>query len=469
MFVRVHSSVTVALTIAFVMIALPACSYAQTGAARDTVLADDVDAIVRHALLVSPVLRVAESRLAAAQARIRPSGVAPDPMIMAGLVSQPLGSMKAEASASTGSTAGMPSLPDMMTMKMIGVTQTFIYPGKLPALRRIAEMEAKAAQAEVETTRIDITRSAKEPYYELSYLDHAIGITERSSAVLATIVRVTETRYSAGTSGQQDVLKARVESAQLSETANMLAEQRTAALAQLNAVIDQPSDAVVVTPSIPARILRAAVASDAVAVRFVAPTIGSRAANSPLPSVLDLQAMAIERSPALRSHEAMIDAQAARVESARIAYKPDFDVSLQYGQRKGRPDMITALVSAPLRLHRRSREDKLVADASSELTAMHAEHQAQVNVLRAEISKLAAEIDRNRTQLAIYSKAILPQAQAGVDAGLASYQAGRTDLLSVLDSQNTAFTYELSYYRALSDFAINVAKLEQMIGAEVIK
>lgn len=439
----------------------------QAGPAGDSIRRDGIDAIIRQALRASPAIHAAESRYTASLARIRPVSLQPDPMLMAGLLNQPLGSMKA-VTATNGATP-MKALPDEMTMKMIGVTQTIIYPGKLQILRRVAEMEATAAQADVDVARLDVERSAKEAYYELVYLDRAIDITARTSDILATVVRATEARYSTGTSAQQDVLKSRVEAARLAETANMLAEQRRTALAQLNAVLDQPTDASLPNPAIPERIVKVAVAHDADQVRFTAMTLGSRAADSPLPSVIDMQNLAIEHNPALRAHDAMTEAQAARVESARNAYKPDFDLTLQYGQRVGRPDMITALVSAPIRLHRKSREDQMVADAASELAALHAEHESQVNTLRADIARLAAEIERNRTQLALYAKAILPQAHATIATSLSSYQNGRTDLLGVLDSESTAFSYELAYDRALSDFAINIAKLEQLIGAEVLK
>ena len=53
-------------------------------------------------------------------------------------------------------------------------------------------------------------------------------------------------------------------------------------------------------------------------------------------------------------------------------------------------------------------------------------------------------------------------------AAIAGYQTGRSDLLALLDLQNTVFTAETGYFRALSDFAKAVAELEQTVGAEVL-
>lgn len=165
----------------------------------------------------------------------------------------------------------------------------------------------------------------------------------------------------------------------------------------------------------------------------------------------------------------MIAAQSARVELARKASRPDIDFSLQYGQRDQRPDMISAVFSIPLPLHKRSRQDQELAEARSELAAMEAERRGAANKIRSEVARLVSDLERNRTELALYTKAILPQGQAAVTSSLASYRAGKADLLAVLDNQSTLFTYETAYHRALTDFAKALADLEQTVGGEVLR
>ena len=75
----------------------------------------------------------------------------------------------------------------------------------------------------------------------------------------------------------------------------------------------------------------------------------------------------------------------------------------------------------------------------------------------------------NDTQLALDVKAILPQGRASLAAATAGYQAGKTDLLTLLDSQSTLFAYETSYYRSLADFADAIAQLEAVVGKEVLR
>ena len=77
----------------------------------------------------------------------------------------------------------------------------------------------------------------------------------------------------------------------------------------------------------------AAVAASGGRIRFTAQTLGARAADSPLPSMTELERRAAANSPEIRAHEAMIAAQTARVELSSKAALPDFDLMVGYGQR----------------------------------------------------------------------------------------------------------------------------------------
>lgn len=426
-----------------------------------------VDSLVEAALAVSPAIRAAQERLSAARARVGPAGLLADPMLMLGIQNLPLGQMKS-APAGHGA-APSSSGPDPMTMKMIGVGQTLPYPGKLSLSRRAAAREAEAAMAALSAVRWQVTTDVRRAYYDLVFVDKALEIVDRNHRVLVDFVSITEARYGVGTGGQQDVLKARVEVTRLAESAVALKEQRRASLARLNALLDRPTDTPVAAERVPERIARAAVADTASRIRFVSAELGARAADSPLPSLSDLQERVVRQSPMLREHEAMIAVQAARLELARKAYLPDFDVSLQYGQRTGFPDMVSAIVSIPLPWQKGRKQDALVADARAQLSAIEAEYHAKQNELRAEVASLYSALERQRAQLALYVKAIIPQGRASLASATSSYQVGRVEFLTVLENQATLFNYETEYHRTLTDFAATLADLERVLGEEILR
>ena len=451
-----------ALRIRWAAIALAsAMATATTNAQKASTDVPQLDALIARADSLNPSIHAARERVIAARSRIGPESTWPDPMLMTGIQNLPL----SRDAAGMGDTRP----GDPMTMRMLGISQTVPYPGKLELRRQSAEYDARAAGAELDATRLEVERTVRSQYFELYYLDNAIEIVDRNRGVLSDIVQVTEAHYAAGTGGQQDVLKARVDAARLGETASELLELRRATVADLNAALDRASDATVINASIPARIADAAVARDVSQIRFTSQTLGARVADWPLPSLAELQDQAVKQSPALRATDARLQAQASRLSLARKSSLPDVDLAVQYGQRPYRPDMISAQVSIPIPLHRGSRQSQEVAEASADLAAMEADKRAQTNSVRAQVARIVSDLERERTQLALYSKAILPQGSAAATSSLASYQAGKTELLSVLDNQNTLFTYQTAYYRALADFAKSLAELEQVVGGEVLR
>jgi outer membrane protein TolC len=452
-----HTSTLLAAgVLAGVMQAVPAT--AQQGATP-------LDSLVARAIAVSPMLRSANARLDAVRARVRPASTLPDPMLMAGIINQPLGRAPADPMSMT-SAGG----PDPMTMRMIGVEQTLPFPGKLALRRRGAEYDVEASEAVLDATRRQVVRDVKSAYFDLAFLDRALAIVTRNQDVLVSLISVTESRYSVGSGGQQDVLKARVEATRLAETAASLMEQRRATLGQLNALLDQPSETPVIAPTIPESVARAAVASSSDEIRFASAALGARAAGSPLPPLLELQEAAVRHSPDIRQRNAMIAAQSARAELARKDYLPDVGLSLQYGQRGGGlPAMASATVSVPIPVFKGRKQDEAVAGETAQLAALEGDRQAKVLAIRAEVARLVSDIERERTRLALSVKAILPQSRAALASATTSYQVGKVEFLAVLEDQATVFNYETDYYRALSDFAKNVAELERVVGEEILR
>ncbi|MBA2686284.1 MAG: TolC family protein [Gemmatimonadaceae bacterium] len=413
-----------------------------------------LDSLLAVALEANPTITAAAAHAQAVRTRISPAGARPDPILMAGLLNFPV---------------SQPGFSDFMTMKMVGISQSLPYPGKLGLRTRAATDEARAAQALVAASRLHVTQTVEDAYYDLAFLDRAMEIVSRNQAVLGGLAKVTEAQYTAGRGMQADLLRVQTEAARLSSQASGLVEARHATLARLNAALDRPSDIPVPDASIPDRVARAAVPDSAEGVHFTSAVLGARAADSPLLPLDSLQALAVLFSPMLQAHEAEIQAQAARAELARKARLPDFDVSLQYGERRDRSDMISAVVSIPIPLQRGRKQDAESAAAHADLEALEAEHRSAVDSLKAEIATSVSDVERSRTQLALSMSAIIPQARATLASATASYQVGRVAFSSVIDAQASLFTIETAYWLSLTDFAKSLATLRRTVGAEVLR
>jgi cobalt-zinc-cadmium efflux system outer membrane protein len=418
-----------------------------------------IDSLVARAIVASPVLHIAAARVDASRARVGPAGSLPDPMLMLGIINQPLGRSAMPADG-----------PEPMTMRMVGVSQSLPYPGKRALLQRSAAYDVESAEASLDADRRQVVRDTKVAAYEIAFLDHALALVERNRGVLANLITLTESRYSVGAASQQDILKSRVEATRLGQTASDLFERRHAALAALNAIIDRPSETPVPSLAVPDAIARAAVGATNDDIHFVSASLGARSADSPLKPLTELQDEAVRDSPAIRAHLATLAAQSARADLARKSVLPDVDLSLQYGQRGGGlPDMISATIAVPLPIFRRTKQDQQVVEATAQLAVLEGEHHLMVNTIRADVARLVSDVERQRTTLALTVKAILPQSRASLTSATASYQVGKVEFRTVLENQSALFGVETEYFRALSDFATSVAELERIVGREVLK
>jgi outer membrane protein TolC len=409
-----------------------------------------VDSLVALAVSESPTVRAAAQRIEGARARVGPASALPDPMLGVGVMNLPLGD---------------PGLRDFMTMTALTVQQTLPYPGKRALATRTAELEVQAAQAELDQARLEVAAAVRREYYEIAYLDGALEATSSSRDLTTSLRELSALRYASASGDARDMLELTREGADLAARAVELAEARRAAAARLNALIGRASDTPVPAARIPERVVRAALPEPAEGARPGADP--GRKGASPLPPVEELQHRAVAANPALRAHEAEIAAEAARVELMGRAHLPDFDLWMQYGQRVGNPDMLSFMVSAPVPLHRASRQDQEVAKASAELSALHAEHAAMSNELRAQVVEAVSDLERSRTQLALLDRVVVPQGRALGELAMAAYRSGSGNLADVIRSRLASYAYELAHLRALSDFAVALADLERAVGSEV--
>lgn len=403
------------------ILARPYTASAQTGAA---------DSLVARALATNPQLRSFEAQATAARVRVTSAGAWADPMLMAGIQNLPL-----------SSDAAMPG-PEPMTMKMLGVSQTIPYPGKTTLRARIARSEADAADARLTAARRELRRDVLNAYYDVVAARTLLRILERQQEVASGIIPATEARYVSGSAPQADVLKARNEAAALVEERNALIQEERTALAWLNAALDQPS--------------HTSLSADSLALP-----------GRELPDLDSLQALAVAGNPRLVEKRAMIAAQFARSDLARRERLPNFDVSVQYGQRDGLPDMITALVSVPVPIQRRRKQDVEARATQLDLASAEADLRAEANAVRSEVARFHATIERQVANLALFDRVMLPQARATFASASSVFQSGRGELLGVLDAMRALFATETMRVRTLAEYVKSLAELEAVVGQEV--
>ena len=195
---------------------------------------------------------------------------------------------------------------------------------------------------------------------------------------------------------------------------------------------------------------------------------GEYAPPDTIPSLLELERVALESRPELAAASAAIHQEESRKKLAEKGYSPDYNVSAGYmlmpdGARYRNTYMAELTVTLPWL--NRGRHDAEIAESQAQITEEQAEYDYQRSVVFQEIQEALVRMRSAKRLVDLYRDTLRPQAEASLKSAVGAYQADRTDFLNLLDSQNTTLDVELAYYRSVSELESNLADLERATGA----
>jgi outer membrane protein TolC len=283
----------------------------------------------------------------------------------------------------------------------------------------------------------------RKAYYDLlrSADDHRIH--EEQMELSHQALQAATVKYTVGRVPQQDVLKAQIVMTRLADHLVMLDEEADSARAELNSLMGREPDA-------PLNVA------------------GRYAGTRVLPSLLELERIALEQRPELRALAATGVVAAAQLSLARKAYAPDFTVAGGYMlMPAGAPyrSNYMAEVTMSLPWLNRQKHDGEIGEAAAAAAVVRSEHDAQANAAFLQIQQALIRARSAERSLKLYRDTLRPQADAAFKSASAAYEHDRTDFLNLIDSQNLLLDVETSYLKAAADFDARIAELERAIGA----
>jgi outer membrane protein TolC len=386
-------------------------------------------AAVSVALEANPMLKAARSAATAAAERVGPAGALPDPRLQFGLMNR----MASEFGSTT----------DPMTMNQVQLIQMLPWPGKLGNPRAAARRSAAAAAAAAEEQANMLAASVRMVYYDVAVADRAVDVMERTRGLIRDFLNVTTTMYAVGAAGQQDVLRAQVEVARMSEEISRMSQMRIAAATRLNALMGREAE----TPLGPVQL--------------------PEATGDSLAPVDTLIAWALEGRPALRAGAERVSASEASLTAVRREIFPDFEVGFAFQGRPEFQDMLSVMVGINLPLFAGARQLPLRREIAAKRDMAAAELANLRNETTARIIELRARAVQDANLGRLYRSSILPQARAAVHSGLSGYRVGRVGFMQLLDDQMVANRYEIETYRLLADYHQARGELAALVGREL--
>jgi outer membrane protein, heavy metal efflux system len=315
--------------------------------------------------------------------------------------------------------------------------------GKRDLKRDIASFEAEGAQGRAMGYWAELSSRIKTSYAQFYYIRQNERLTREILDLMVRLEKIAQVRYAGGLAAQQDVIRTQVEQTNLKNEMIALESERLQTQAKLNALVARPAGAPLAQPE----------------------------RLRPLPDAAKLDYAALEervraRSPQLRTEDARTrSAEKTRELTYRNRY-PDVTVGvapLQNGSAI-KEWMLMVEVNIPLQqLSRRAQE----REAEAMLAAAQSRKESVTNQALAELSEnLSALEAARRTELTI-AGSLLPQAELTYQSALASYQNGKLDFATLLDSQRQIRQAKQSQIKVQAEGQARLADIERLLGEEL--
>ena len=381
----------------------------------------------------NPALLARRAEVDAARHRIGPAGAWPNPMLEGGVINVPVGGDLDD---------------DPMTMTMVGLVQRLPIAGARGLERRSATAAAEVEAAAAERAHWAVLAATWEAYADAYHAGERAAFARSHAGVMDRLVQSARARYGSGSGRLEEVLRAEAVRARTIADAVVFEAEELAARLRLDALRG-------VDPGVTVEALEPPPAGDASALATAGVTaVPAASGGDP----------AIAAHPRLRA----LDAQAERWRQAASASRrmlwPELEVRASYGFRAeeipggmfhGLPvgpqpqdDMYSVTASLMLPVFMVQRELAEGAEMDAMARAAQAERRGAELELRSEIAAaLAVERAAARTVALLADTVVVTQRRA-LDASLAAYAAGTTDLWRTLESAHALYDETLALTRA---------------------
>lgn len=331
----------------------------------------------------------------------------------------------------------------------VGISQMFPWFGKLKLRGDVALEGANAAQQQYEAAKLKLFDEVKQAYYELYYLGRAIGIAEENVHLLEYFEELARSKYEAGTALHADVIKAQVELDRLRDRWRSLLDVKNPTLARLNAALNRPADAPLPWPT-----------------------------NFPPAQISTNASALVERlkavNPELKSLDFVAEKERANIALAKKEFYPDVTIGLNYidtgdarmpGVSDSGKDPVILGFSMNIPLWW-GKYRAGVREAESRYTATQQERQDRANLLTTDLKLALFKYQDAERKIALYRDALIPKADENVKVIQRSFEAGKSDFLSLIDAERILLEFQLTYERAVANREQGLSTVEQLVGGE---
>lgn len=384
-----------------------------------------LDALIEEAVNNNLKLKSLRSRIDAAEKKIPQAGSWADPKLSVGLMSLPVSQFD----------LGL----EPMTQKQVGLMQRIPIPGITELRRNSAEKDRTIEELQYTEERNAVVKNVSQKFFELCLIDRSIRITEDKRTLFNGMADAARSKYEVGEGILQDVLKAQLESSRLHDRLITLQGKRNRTVYALNRLIGRNQEEQVDNTS---------------AIDLTIDDYGN----------IDELMSGFENNPVIQRMKQNIEKRRIAADLSRKQYLPFIDLGVTYGQRQGRRDFLSALVSVSLPVWSSRKQSKAVEESVIRIQTAEEELDNTIDDIQMQVRSLMSELNDIRERIKLLEEIIIPQAGLSVESAHSAYQVGKADFLTLLNSHQVLLNSELSYYERLSEYRKKRAELDFIIG-----
>jgi len=373
-----------------------------------------LDQAVDLAVQRSQLTRSARAGATSAAEMARAAGQQADPMLSVGIDNLPV----------TGSNKFSTSAEDM-TMKRIGIVQEWVSAEKRSAREAAAQALAGRESVMERIAAAEARMQAALAYVEAYFAGQALALATLNEMHAHEELEAGKGRLAsvAGSSGEVLALTSAVGGAE-DESGDMRQQQSAAAVGLQRWTgttayeLSEPRLAVV-------------------------PTLDQFVASHPL-------VVAKQRD---------IEVTRQEVQVTRLGRKPNWTYELSYGQRQGRPDLMSFVVNIPLTLAPAERQDRETAAKEGLVDKGEAELEEVRRAAAGEYATLASQSGRLQERIERFQAGVVSPLKQRTAATLAAYRSNQASLVMLFEARHA----ELEAQRKLLNLQRDLAKTQAQL------
>lgn len=336
-----------------------------------------------------------------------------------------------------------PSSSNVQSSYYLGIAQKVPWSGKLALRGQLAQAEANAASYDSQEVQLRLTEAAQLAFFDYYLVYRELEINSLTARELQRFRETADEKYRSNLVTQQDVLQADVELAKLESRRFELEQNEQVTVARINTLLHRIPDHPLPPP----------------------PT--DIAVTDGMPAIELLRQVALDQRPELAAQAARIQAEQTAVALACKEFYPDFEFMGRYDQFwtdvEQRPQ-VGMNMNIPLN---QSRRKAAVREAMFKLSRMQAEYAQQVDNIRQAVQTAFARLDASRRNVHLYSRKIIPTAEASVASADAGYVAGTVDFLRLIEAERELLGLREKRQEAIAEYHRRRAGLERAVGAPI--